>query len=188
MTVLSPSRLRSLLERLDLDLDRLRVFGPDFAQFHTIVARQERIDRLQHLISEIETAIGHTIGWPRLVVELDDYDLEFVSTSGAIDALVAARKISAEDATWLNLELREQLARWWSAARARGLTGLRRRELKLAAQNQAEFIRFMNTRALSVDGIFIRLLVLSITTEEGPLADALAKLAMDLAPHTSSYS
>jgi len=188
MTTLSLARLRRLIEKLGLDLAHFSELDADFAQLHRLVVRQQQIDRLQQLIGEVETTIGHTVGWPRLVVELDDYDLEFVSTSGTSDALVAARKISPEDAQWLNLELRERLKHWWRAARARGLPGLRRRELSLAALNQAELTRFMAVPPPSVDGIFVRLIVLSITAEEGSLAAALADLVAELARHTSLKS
>jgi hypothetical protein len=181
MTSLSLARLSHTLERVGMTVERLAAMCSDPACLCTLIARQARLDDLQLLIGRVETDIGHTVGWPRLVVELDDHALEFVSSTSAIDALAAAQKVSAEDAAWLRLELREQLSRWWTAARARGLVRLRRREVTVAAQRDADFTRFMTSAASSIGDVLVRLVLLTATLEPGPVSDALEELAAALA-------
>jgi hypothetical protein len=182
MATLSMLRLEQALAFLGMSMSEfIAGQGDNQAPLVALLDRQRRLDRWQHRAAELEAELAAEVGWPRLVVELDDQDLEFVSTASGIDKLVAAAKVSLADADWLKQELTQQLDRWRVAeARPWGLRFVRGREQRLAERQSAALLRFIGASGNGAPSVVTRLILLIATSEPGPTADALLTIAKDL--------
>jgi hypothetical protein len=182
MATLSMLRLEQALASLGKSMDEfIAGQGTNQAALIAILERQRRLDRWQHRAAELEAALAAEIGWPRLVIELDDQDLEFVSMASGIDKLVAAGKVSSADADWLNQELAHQLDRWRVAGgRPWGLRFVRGREQRFAERQGAALLRFIGASHNGIPSVVTRLIVLIATIEPGPTAEALLTITKDL--------
>jgi hypothetical protein len=182
MATLSMTRLEETLARLGMSMaEFIAGQGDDHAPLIAILERQRRLDRWRHRATELESALAAEVGWPRLVIELDDQGLEFVSSASGIDKLVAAGNVSSADADWLKQELTHQLDRWRVAeARPWGLRFVRGREQRLAERQSAALQRFIISSGIDTPSVVTRLVILIVTIEPGLTADALLTIAKDL--------
>lgn len=182
MATLSMLRLEQALALLGMSMPEfIAGQGDNQAPLVAILERQRRLDRWQHRAAELEGALAAEVGWPRLVIELDDQDLKFVSTASGIDKLVAAGKVSLADADWLKQELAHQLDRWRVAeGRPWGLRFVRGREQRLAERQSAALLRFTGSSGNDVSSVVTRLIILIATIEPGPSANALLTIIRDL--------
>lgn len=182
MAPLSISRLEQTLASLGMSMAEFTTGqGADQAPLVALLQRQRRLDRWQHRAAELEAALAAEVGWPRLVIELDDHGLEFVSSASGIDKLVATGKVSPADADWLKQDLAHQLDRWRVAeARPWGLRFVRGREQRLAERQSAALQRFIVSSGIDTPSVVTRLVILIVTIEPGLTADALLTIAKDL--------
>lgn len=182
MATLSTSRLAQTLALLGMSMSEfIAGQGENQAPLVALLDRQRRLDRWQHRAGELEAALAAEVGRPRLVIELEDQDLEFVSTASGIDNLVAAGKVSPADADWLKQELAHQLDRWRAAeGRPWGLRFVRGREQRLAERQSAALLRFIGASGNRAPSVVTRLVILIATIEPSPTANALLTMTKDL--------
>lgn len=173
-------RLNNLLAELELTEDAFIHLTTSQMQLRDLLKQQRRLEAGSRQIAGIEENLGAKVGWPRIVLELDDQRLEFITRAEQIELLVQGRQISIEQGDWLRSELYYQLGRCRRAARSSGLPRLRRLQLLLGRLVDASMHKLTSRSGHTLGDMAVRLALMSVSREPGPAADLLLRAARNL--------
>jgi hypothetical protein len=170
-----------VLEQLESSEAELVKLAPDPARLRSLLNGWRELASLQHQIDALEDEVGTTVGWPRLVVELDLGEVVFVSTRAQIDQLAGQGQVSAVDARHLQEELAGRLRRWRREARTRCLPAFRSREKQLHRKLSKQTDDLLGPgRPPALGSAWVRLVLLLARMEPGEPTTHLLDIARDL--------